>query len=191
MKDNLKDYIARYVDLKEQEFEYFYSLLIKKGFAKKDFLLSAREICKHQHFILQGLVRCFYTNQNGVEKIVQFGIENWWITNLDSFNNQQSSSLYIQALEHTTTLSISKQSLEMAYAQIPKIERLFRIITEKTLIAHLRRNHFYMKASSKERYYNLVGSMPNFVQRVPQYMIASYLDVTPEYLSELRKSPLK
>jgi len=191
LKENLKKYIARYVDLEEPDFEYFYSLLNEKTFAKKEFLLNARETCKHQYFITQGLIRCFYIDQNGNEKIVQFGIENWWITNLDSFNNQEPSALYIQALEHTTTLSISKQSLENAYSEIPMIERLFRIITERTLIAHLRRNHFYMKVSSKERYDNLVRRIPNFVQRVPQYMIASYLDITPEYLSELRKLPSK
>ena len=72
--------------------------------------------------------------------------------------------------------------------KIPKLERVFRIITEKTLIAILRKDEIYMKQHSKERYYSLVDTIPNFAQRVPQYMIASYLDITPEYLSEIRKS---
>ena len=82
---------------------------------------------------------------------------------------------------------ISKTDLESLYLKIPRLERLFRIITENILIAHQRRYGFYMKKNSKERYEWLIRSIPDFVQRVPQYMIASYLEVTPEYLSDLRK----
>ena len=188
MKESLKKSLYRYVDLNDSEFEHFYSLLNEKQFAKKDFLLKLGRICKHRHFIVQGLTRSFYVDENGAERITQFGIENWWVTNIDSFYNQQPSEVYIQALEPTTTLSISKESLEKVYLEIPKIERLFRILTEKWLIAQQRNSHFYMKTSSKTRYYELIKSIPDFVQRVPQYMIASYLDITPEYLSELRKS---
>ena len=82
---------------------------------------------------------------------------------------------------------LSKNKLEYLYDIIPQLERAFRIITEKTLIALERKNEFYLKMSSKERYYGFVEQVPEFAQRVPQYMIASYLDITPEYLSEIRK----
>lgn len=94
----------------------------------------------------------------------------------------------IQAIEETTILSISKKNLEQAFLKLPKIERLFRLIAEKRLVAQQRSSHLFMKAASKERYFHLVKSIPNFAQRVPQYMLASYLNITPEYLSELRKS---
>lgn len=188
MKENLKKYIARYVDLEGLEFESFYSLMNEKQYAKKEFLLNSGSVCKYQYFIVQGLIRSFYIDNQGVERIVQFGIENWWVTNIDSFSNQKPSEVHIQALEPTTALLISKESLEMAYSEIPKIERLFRLISEKTLIAQQRNSHFYMKETSKDRYYGLIKTIPNFAQRVPQYMIASYLDITPEYLSDLRNS---
>lgn len=144
-------------------------------------------MCKFQYFITEGLVRTFYIDDSGFEKIVQFGIENWWVTDMNSFIKQKPSLLNIQALEETTILCIKKQNLDLAYDKSPKIERIFRKITENWLIAQQKNSHFYMKASSKERYFELINSFPNFVQRVPQYMIASYLDITPEYLSELRK----
>lgn len=173
--------------LKEEAFDGFYSLLSEKQYGKKEWLLQAGSICKNQHFISEGLVRAYYTDDHGTERIVQFGIENWWVTDMDSFSNQKASAVHLQALEATTTLAISKEALDKAYSDIPGIERLFRIINEKRLIAQQRNSHFYMKTSSKDRYYGLIKSIPNFAQRVPQYMIASYLDITPEYLSELRK----
>jgi len=169
------------------EFDFFCSLLQKEEFKKKQYVLKAGSICHSKYFIAQGLVRAFYIDDSGTEKVVQFGIENWWVTNMDSFVDQKASSVNIQALEKTTTFSVTKEKLEMAFNKSPKFERLFRLITEKWLIAQQRNSQFYMKANSKERYYNLVNSIPDFVQRVPQYMIASYLDITPEYLSELRK----
>ena len=167
------------MSLEDSEFEYFYSLLEEKKFNKKEYLLQSGKLCNHHYFIIEGLVRTFYFDDSGTEKIVQFGIENWWVTDMDSFIKQKPSSVYIQALEVTTTLSIRKDILDSAYDKSPKIERLFRIITENWLIAQQRNSHFYMKASSKDRYFGLINSIPNFAQRVPQYMIASYLDITP------------
>ncbi|NAY90451.1 cyclic nucleotide-binding domain-containing protein [Muricauda sp. JGD-17] len=176
------------MSLEDSEFEYFCSLLEENTFKKKEYLLQSGQLCNHHYFIIECLVRTFYFDDSGTEKIVQFGIENWWVTNMDSFIKQKPSSVNIQALEPTTTLSIRKDILDSTYDKLPKIERLFRIITENWLIAQQRNSHFYMKASSKDRYFGLIKSIPNFTQRVPQYMIASYLDITPEYLSELRKT---
>lgn len=187
MKEKLQHYISRYIQLDDSDFEHFYSLLQVDQFSKKEFLLEEGKISRNQFFILEGLVRTFYTDHNGNEKVIQFGIENWWVTDMDSFINQQVSMVTIQALEKTKVLSISKTKLDQAFLEIPKLERLFRIITEKSLVAQQRKSHFFMKASSKERYLGLIKAIPNFVQRVPQYMIASYLDITPEYLSDLRK----
>ena len=188
MKAILKQYFDRYISISEKEFERFFSLLEVKKFDKKAYLLELRKVCKHRFFLVKGLTRSYYIDHNGNEKIIQFGIENWWVTQLDSFINGAPSELYIQALEPTTTLMISKVKLEQAYVEIPIIERLFRLTTENWLIAQQRNSHFFMKADSKERYYHMVNTIPNFAQRVPQYMIASYLDITPEYLSEIRKN---
>ncbi|MEL7421362.1 MAG: Crp/Fnr family transcriptional regulator [Bacteroidota bacterium] len=188
MNEILQEYINRYVQLNKQEQALFNQLLDTKVFGKKALLFEEGQVCRHQYFLLEGLVRTFYVDSSGNERITQFGKEHWWVTDMDSFIHESPSRVSIQALEKTTALVISKERLEEAYQKIPKIERLFRKISEKWLIAQQRHSRFYMKASSKDRYYGLVQSIPNFVQRVPQYMIASYLDITPEYLSELRKA---
>ena len=133
------------------------------------------------------MVRQFRVEENGNESISAFGIENWWITNLDSFINKTPTINSIQAIEETTVLQITNTQLEDLYVKVPQLERVFRIIAENTLIALQRKDEIYMKKSSKERYFILVAQIPDFAQRVPQYMIASYLDITPEYLSEIRK----
>jgi len=156
-------------------------------FAKKDFLLDAGNVCKKRFFLLEGLVRTFYIDSDGNERITLFGKELWWVTALESYVGETPSKVNIQAIEDTTALVLSKESLELLYQEVPKLERFFRIITEKWLIAEQRSSQFYMKASSKERYETMVKFIPRFVQRVPQYMIASYLDISPEHLSTLRK----
>ncbi|WP_298417137.1 Crp/Fnr family transcriptional regulator [uncultured Kordia sp.] len=188
MKAQLASYLNRYSSFSLKEIDIIFDTLSVQKFQKKEFLLEQNQVCKYRFFIIEGLVRYFRTDHDGNENISLFGIENWWITNLDSFINKIPSQNAIQAIEKTTVLYISKDDLELLYFKIPKLERAFRIITEKTLIAILRKDEIYMKQNSKERYYNLVDTIPNFVQRVPQYMIASYLDITPEYLSEIRKN---
>lgn len=187
MKEQIKSYLNRYVHFNEEEIHTFCDFLSEKKFDKKEFLLKEGQVCHHYFFISSGLIRQFYIDEKGNEKIIQFAIENWWTTNIDSFTNQVPSALNIQALEKTTAYIISKKSLENLFISLPKTERLFRIITEKTLIAHQRRNYFFMKKKSKERYQHLMEHIPEFAQRVPQYMLASYLEITPEYLSEIRK----
>lgn len=187
MTEQIKNYLNRYVVFDDREAEEFCSCLVSETYKKKDFLLKEGEVCRHKIFIQAGLVRSFYTGSNGNEQIVQFGIENWWVICVESFVKETPSEVNIQALEETTVFMISKDSLENLYHSVPRLERFFRIITENMLIALQRRDGYYMKMSSKERYEFLVKSIPDFVQRVPQYMIASYLEISPEYLSELRK----
>lgn len=188
MKSQLASYLNRYVSFESEEIDIIFNSLSVQIFQKKELLLEQNQVCKYRFFIIEGLVRYFRTDSDGNENISLFGIENWWITNLDSFINEVPSHNAIQAVEKTIVLYISKNDLEILYQKVPKLERAFRVITEKMLIAIQRKDEIYMKQHSKERYYSLVDTIPNFAQRVPQYMIASYLDITPEYLSEIRKS---
>lgn len=187
MKEKLLICLNKYAQFTEPEVDEVYNHMVLKKFNKKEFLLQEGEICKYQFFILEGLYRSFYVDDKGNDHILHFAIENWWITSVESFVKQTPSAYAIQALEDSIVLMITKEDIEKLYIKIPKLERVFRIIWENMLIALQRRYGFYMKMSSKDRFDNLVMSLPDFVQRVPQYMIASYLEVTPEYLSELRK----
>jgi len=188
MKKQLKKYIARYADFTDEEVNIFYSNLEFDSYKKKEFLLKEGQVCKYQYFIVKGLIRSYYIDAKGNENITQFGVENWWAINMESFTNGTISNEYLQEIEATEVLKISKEKLGPCYSLIPKLERLFRIIAEKMLIAAQKRNNYYLKMSSKERYNHLIDSFPKFNQRVPQYMIASYLEVTPEYLSGSEKA---
>lgn len=188
MKETVRQYLNRYLVFTNEEVDVFFQHLKSVTFKKRAFLLKEGSVCHHQFFILHGLVRFFYIDDKGNEQTTQFGIENWWVTNTESFILQTPSTLNIQALEDTSVLTLTKTALDELYLQVPKLERLFRIITEKTLIALQRRDSFYMKKNSEEKYQQIVHLLPDFLQRVPQYMLASYLGMTPEHLSAIRKN---
>lgn len=187
MKDQIKKYLSRYVEFNDAEIEELFSKFTRKTFDKKDYLLKEGQICKNNYFLISGLVRSFYIDNKGNEKITQFALENWWVTNMESYVKRVPSYSSIQAIEKTTVLIIDKEELDKLFTTIPKLERFFRMITENMLIAIQRRNDIYLQMKSKDRYDDLINNFPVFAQRVPQYMIASYLEITPEYLSELRK----
>jgi CRP-like cAMP-binding protein len=190
MKEQLEKYLIRYSNFNQQEIDIIYNACSLQTYKKKSFLLKQNNICKYNFFILKGLVRQFRVNDNGNENISAFGVENWWISNLDSFINQTHSLNSIQAIEETIVLQITKKELDKLFIEIPKLEQAFRKIYTNMIIALQRKNDVYMKENSKERYDSLVKQIPNFSQRVPQYMIASYLDITPEYLSEIRNKSI-
>lgn len=188
MKKQLGIYLNRYSFFAQGEIDLIYNSCFSKVYKKKEFLLKPQEVCTSKFFISKGLVRQYIPQENGHEKIQGFALEDWWITNLDSFIHKTPSVSAIQAIEETTLLQISKNDIEDLYIQLPKLERVFRIISEKMIIALQRRHDIYMNKNSSDRYATFINQIPYFAQRVPQYMIASYLDITPEYLSEIRKT---
>ncbi|MBC9798070.1 Crp/Fnr family transcriptional regulator [Sinomicrobium weinanense] len=187
MEEQLRKYFGRYVALDDAEFNMLLTKLEYKKYGRKGHLLEQGEVCRFNYFILKGLVRTYYFDKEGKDRITRFAIENWWVTQMESFVSESPSKLFMQAIEETEVLRISRKNLEALYVSVPKLERAFRIITQNMLIAIQRRNDFYSQLNSKDRYFNFVQSLPDFAQRIPQYMIASYLDISPEYLSTIRK----
>ena len=187
MKQQIKEYLNRYVHFEEEEVDQFFSRLQHKAFPKKSYLLQAGKTCRHKFFLVKGLVRCFYIDDQGTDRTVQFAIENWWVTNMESFLREKPSQVSIQAMEDTEILLLTKNNLDELYEAIPKLERLFRITTENMLVAIQNRHEFYMKKSGREKYDLILEHIPELAQRVPQYILASYLEMTPEHLSALRK----
>ena len=188
MIEQLHQYFNRYVPLSYQEIEVFCSHLEQKTYNRKTFLLQEGEVCHEKFFIIEGLIRTFSIDAKGLEHIILFGVENWWVTNMESFTRANPSHLYIQAIEKTTVLALSKSKQEQLYALIPPLERAFRMIAENMLVAALRHLEFRQQMNNEEMYRHIVRELPGFVQRVPQYMLASYLGMTPEHLSALRKN---
>lgn len=186
MNTQLSHYIRRYIAISDSELELFNAALSPKKLATKEYLLQAGRICTSRYFITKGCLQLYYINTKGNNQIVHFGLDNWWITDYESLIHQVPSKLYIQAIEPTEILALNIASFEKLCQQLPKVERLFRIIMERSYVAAQRRLEFMFSLSGEELYRTFIAANPTFAQRIPQYMLASYLGFTPEFLSKIR-----
>lgn len=186
----LQRHLQSFIALSEEEFEqiapYFETLEIKK----KQLVNASKNIASHQFFVAQGCLNMYFVTEKGDKQSVQFAIENWWITDVLSFTRNQESDFFIQAVEDATIIAISKENQEKLFAAFPKTERYFRIMYQIAYGASLYRIKYLYEASKAERYFHFIKHHPEFAQRVPQYLIASFLGLTPEYVSEIRAKHL-
>ena len=186
MKDNLIAHINKFAGLDDAEAEQVRSAVNVVSVHKKEWILKPDEICRNNYFVSKGCMRLYFINRNGQEQIMQFGLENWWITDYSSFETGKPSHYYIQAVEDSELISLNKKVMEELLLQVPKMERYFRIIFQKVHTASTRRFEYIRDQSDEERYREFVASFPAFVRRIPQYMLASYLGFTPQFLSKIR-----
>ena len=180
-------HLQKNITLTSEEKSIIVSKIKHRKYLKGQYILQAGDVCRYQSFIISGKIRTFYLDDNGNEHIVSFGIENWWVGDIYSFATQTPAEFNTQCLEKTTVVQISQENMELLYHEIPKWERYFRIIIQAaygSMSKRVVRNH---SMSAKERYLLFINSYPEIAQRVPQYMIASYLGITKEFLSHLRK----
>lgn len=186
MNPNLIEYIKRYLPISQTEIDLFDLYLKPITLKKKAFLLKEGQTCKSRYFITEGCVRLYYIDDKGNEQIIHFGIDNWWITDYESLINKTPSKLFIQATENTEILEFPQEFFDELCYKLPKIERLFRIIMEKAYIASQKRLEYMFSQSGEEMFKHFIRTNPEFTQRVPQYMIASYLGMTPEFVSKIK-----
>lgn len=187
MYPNLIKHIRRYVDLDELEIQMLLKYIKPIQLKKKEFLLEEGQICKGNYFVEKGCLRMFFINDKNAEQITQFALETWWLADYFSLADNTPSAYYIQAIEKSEVLSIDARVQDDLFRELPQLERYFRIIMHRALAASQLRIKYLYELSKEELYLLFSTSFPEFVQRVPQYMIASYLGLTPEYVSELRK----
>ena len=187
MTEQIKQNIIKHIALSEEETEAFCSLFQQKLIGKKSFLLRAGEVCRFEGFVNKGLFRVYHIDQNGFEQILYFAAENWWITDIDSFTNGMPSQLYIEAIEDSEVLLISKKDKEFAYTNLPKIEKLFRVMTQKTHAALQRRMIDNLSKTADHRYLDFIEKYPELFQRLSNLQIAAYLGISHEFLSKIRK----
>lgn len=187
MTELLKRNIAAHILLSENETEEFCNLFEQKSIPKKSFLLREGEVCKFEGFVTKGLFRVYHIDKSGFEQILYFAAENWWIADIDSFTNETPSQLFIEALEDSEVLVISKKNKEFAYANLPKIEKLFRIMTQKTHVALQRRIIDNLSKTAESRYIEFTEKYPQLTQRLSNIQIAAYLGITNVFLSNIRK----
>ena len=180
-------HIRRYVELSEQDVETIESYVYPLELKKREFLVTEGQVCKYNYFVEKGCLRMFYVNEKMTEITVQFALENWWLSDYFSFARQMPSEYSIQAVEKSLVIAIDYSEQDKLFAEVPQLERYLRIMMQRALAASQLRIKLIYQLSKEEMYRHFNASFPAFFQRVPQYMIASYLGITPEYLSELRK----
>lgn len=184
----LIDTISKHIVLKKDEQTLFTTFWSQKTLEKGDYLLRNGETCRTDNYIISGTLKAFCINEDsGNEEILYFAVDDWWATDLDSFRKQEPSIYNIQALEKTELLQINFHSFQKMLEQIPSLERYFRIILESYLGALQKRiiySHIY---NAEHRYLDFLQNYPQIAARIPQYMIASYLGISAEFLSRIRK----
>ncbi|HEY0680132.1 MAG TPA: Crp/Fnr family transcriptional regulator [Chitinophagaceae bacterium] len=185
--DRILNYASRYISLLEDEKTYFLSLLKVKTLRKRQYLLQAGDVSRHECFINSGCFRVYFVNDKGQEHVVQFGVEDWWIGDMYSFFTQSPASYNIEAMEDSEVILLSREGHEQLLNKVPKFERMFRIMLQNAYVAHQRRIIENMSLPAHERYISFLQRYPQFEQRIPQHQIASYLGITPESLSRIRR----
>jgi CRP-like cAMP-binding protein len=175
------------VNLTEEEQEICKSFLVSKKLRKKQYLLQEGDVAKYSAFVEKGALRSYTIDDKGSEHIIQFAIEGWWISDIYSFLTGEPSTYNIEALEDCELLMLTKTSQEELVEKVPKFERYLRILMQGAYIALQRRIAGTLAHTAEEKYHGLTRAYPDIIQRVPQHMIASYLGVTPETLSRIRK----
>lgn len=179
--------IEEKIKLNDAEKEICRSLFSPKKLRKRQYILQQEDICKNLVFVEKGMLRSYNVDEKGNEHILQFAPEGWWISDIYSFLTAEPSVYNIDALEDSELLLISNSALEQLYEQVPKFERYFRILTQANMIAMQRRLTSTLSSTTEEKYLRLLSAYPDLISRVPQHMIASYLGLTPETLSRVRK----
>ncbi|TDS12279.1 CRP-like cAMP-binding protein [Sphingobacterium paludis] len=188
----LFDYIERYSDssLSSEEKEQIESLLVPKKLRKKQYFLEEGNVCLYTGFILKGAIRQFSIDSHGIEYILQLATENWWIVDRQSFINQTPSKYYIEAWENTELLVFPRHNLD-SFLAIPSVKATFWKMSENNHIALQSRVDDSISLSALERYESFVDRHPDMIQRFPLHQIASYLGISRETLSRIRKKSLR
>ncbi len=182
----LIEYIDRYVNLSQDEINLLLENTTQRKYLKGQYVVQQGDICSFESFVIKGSLKTLYVDNEGQEHVVRFAIENWWTADLGSFLTQKPAEYNVQCIENTEVIQFSFEKMELLYQKIPKLERFFRIIIQKAFVASEKRIIRNFSLPAKERYIEFKNTYPQIEQRVPQYLIASYLGITKEFLSKIR-----
>jgi CRP-like cAMP-binding protein len=177
----------KYARLTEEEFDQVEKLLTKRFIRKKKALLAEGDISRYIYFIEKGAMRSFTVNKDGVEHVVQLAIEDHWIGDLYSFVTQVPGNINIEAIEDTEVWLLPHHELELLYGQVPALERYFRQLFQRAYVVLQQRFNLTLSHNADERYRVLIKDHPQIAARIPLIYIASFLGITPESLSRIRR----
>ena len=189
----LFDYIERKssVKLSEDERNLITTQLKPKRLRKRQYFLQEGDVCKYMGFIVKGATRMFAVDERGHEHILHFGLEDWWVGDYESFYLLTPSKYFVEALEEVEMILVTNEQLQELAGTIPAIAAMLDSLNRGAVIANNKRMHAAISFTAEERYEDLARTYPHFFQRFPQNMIASYLGISPETLSRIRKMAVK
>jgi CRP-like cAMP-binding protein len=182
----LLKYMSEYISLTSEEIAYLESKITVRSYLKGQYIVQQGDVCKYSCFVLSGCTKTFYVDSDGQEHILMFSIEDWWTSDMGSFVTQTPADFNVQCIENTELVMFSYDTIEDLYREIPKLERFFRQIIEKGFAAAQKRIVRNFSLSAKEQYLYFREQYPKIEQRIPQYMVASYLGITKEFLSKIK-----
>ena len=192
MKDTpLIDYFNNLLPLNDEEKAFVEEVFKERRVKRRQFILQEGDISKHNTFVVEGCFRMYYTDEKGKEHNISFAIENWWIGDIQSFYSNEPSVLNIEAMENSVILQIKKEDLFKLFVDYPKFNRIFRVLAENGMVGLQRRILQNISLSSEERYIDFSKRHAQLFNRISNVQIASYLGVTPEFLSTIRKRMAK
>lgn len=187
----LVKYISRHIQLTVEETDYFCSLLKITHVKKRQFIVQPGFVANYRNYVLKGAMRSFIIDAKGQEHTVAFAVEDWWITDYSSYINQNPATQFVEALEDSVLIQLDYNSEQLLMEVIPKFERFFRIITQRSFSFLQQRMLSNLSKSAPERYEEFLQRYPLLVQRVPQYALASYLGFSTQFLSKIRNEKSK
>jgi CRP-like cAMP-binding protein len=176
-----------YLPLDPTEREDLSRRVIERKIKKRQFILQENDVCKHYTFVAEGCFKKYHVDKKGSEHNLQFAAENDWIMEIDSFYSEKPSRVYIEAIEPSTILQITKKDLLYLFTHNPKFDRNFRVIVENRFVQLENRILQAISSTAEERYLTFLSQYPHLSSRLPSTQIASYLGITPEFLSRIRK----
>jgi CRP-like cAMP-binding protein len=182
--------ISRSIHLSDDEKDLFISLLNKKTYLKKEDILIPGGVCTHQNYVLSGCVKVYYPDAEGNEHIVKFAIEDWWAFDIGSFFHATPAFYGIRCLEETTVLQLTHDAHQRILDKIPAFEKFYRLMLQNSFIALQNRMAGNLAVTARQRYENFQQKYPGLEKRISQKNIASYLGITPVFLSMIRKEYL-
>jgi len=187
MPQALGEHIQRYIPISNIEFEAIYHAMKREMFKKRETIVRSGEPCEHFYFVLSGSLRTFTTDDRGHEHIFHLAFEDWWASDLFSFITGDPSFFSMEALEDTEVLAIHRDDYEVLLSGYPKFERFFRLLMQNAYVASQKRTMDIMSLSAEKRYLELVKRYPQMELRVAQHHVASFLGITPEALSRIKR----
>lgn len=177
--------------LSEAEQKLVKTFFSPKKIRKKQYLLQEGNICRHLAFVEKGLLRSYNVDEKGIEHMIHFAWEGWWMADMLSFLSNEPSTYHIDAIEDAELLLISQTDFEEMLLKVPVMERYFRILFQNNIISKERRLISSISNSAEEKYIHLTATNPELIKRIPQQLVASYLGITPETLSRIKKKLTK